>query len=381
MSSDETDLDDEFARLGQQLATWDQSELERAARRFRQRRQAPPPRRVAGQWVLASALAIVASVAVWGLASDKSGSVGAPVAATTPKPEQPPAREVLTLADGSQVRLWGPDSRAEVAEQTDQRVRIHLTSGRAQFDIKHRPERTLEVIAGAVRIVDVGTVFSVERDSTQVRVAVQEGAVRVFTEGEDELLKAGQNGSYVSGDSQQPKPVVDAPVSPERHDGPTPKAPRHTSNWKTTAKQGDYKTAWQQMSELGMDQVSNNPTELLLAADVARLSGHPAAAVAPLERVIKTHSADPRAPAAAFTLGSLLLRALGRPRQAADAFGTAERLAPSGNLAADARARTVEAWLRSGDRARAERAFERYQRLHPEGRHLGALRGMLDSKQ
>jgi hypothetical protein len=49
--------------------------------------------------------------------------------------------------------------------------------------------------------------------------------------------------------------------------------------------------------------VADDPADLLAAADVARRSHDPKAAVAPLRRLVEHYPKDPRAPSAAFTLG------------------------------------------------------------------------------
>ena len=67
--------------------------------------------------------------------------------------------------------------------------------------------------------------------------------------------------------------------------------------------------------------------ELLVAADVARLSEHPAEAVAYLQRIVREHPRDERAHQAAFTLGRTL-SGLGRTKEAMSVFGQpARRLA------------------------------------------------------
>jgi transmembrane sensor len=117
-----------------------------------------------------------------------------------------------------------------------------------------------------------------------------------------------------------------------------------------------------------------------LSADIARRSGNPQAAVAPLRRLLKHYPKDPRAPSAAFTLGWLLLTELGRSREAAQAFAEAERIAPRGTLAEDAAARMAEAWQKAGDSRRAAEAARRYQQLYPNGRYAGLMRGLLDER-
>src|SRR5262249_44492890 len=108
--------------------------------------------------------------------------------------------------------------------------------------------------------------------------------------------------------------------------------------------------------------------------DVMRLSHHPDEAVAPLRQILDEHADDPRAPLAAFTLGRMFLDELDRPRDAADAFATCQRLAPDGALAEDALAREVEAWASAGEAVAAKLLAERYVRKFPDGRKLRSVR-------
>jgi TolA-binding protein len=120
-----------------------------------------------------------------------------------------------------------------------------------------------------------------------------------------------------------------------------------------------------------------DPADLLQAADLARRSRHPQAAVAPLRRLVEHYPKDPRAPSAAFTLGWVLLTDLGRAREAAAAFAEAERIAPRGALAEDAAARVAEAWQKAGDQRRAARAARHYQQMYPGGRYIPLMRGLI----
>jgi transmembrane sensor len=116
------------------------------------------------------------------------------------------------------------------------------------------------------------------------------------------------------------------------------------------------------------------PGDLLLLADVARLSHHAADAVAPLSRLLREHAGDPRAPLAAFTLGRVLLDDLGRPREAAESFVRTQQLDPSGPLSQDALAREVEAWSRAGEAASAHARALHYLQKYPSGRRLHSVR-------
>jgi transmembrane sensor len=140
------------------------------------------------------------------------------------------------------------------------------------------------------------------------------------------------------------------------------------------AERGDFDSAYQQLSQGGNAQVEDVPNDLLLAADVNRLSGHPAGAVPLLRRVVKDHEKDPRAPLAAFTLGRVLLDELGQPQAAAEAFARSRSLDAAGPLAADALAREVEAWSRAGDLSRARSTAEEYVRKYPKGGRLSSVR-------
>ena len=86
--------------------------------------------------------------------------------------------------------------------------------------------------------------------------------------------------------------------------------------------------------------------DLFALADVARLSGHPADAVAPLERIVTTSRRIAQAPLAAFALGRLELDDLGRPQAAAAAFSRALELGAPESLRDNVRARLEEAHAR-----------------------------------
>jgi transmembrane sensor len=142
-------------------------------------------------------------------------------------------------------------------------------------------------------------------------------------------------------------------------------------SWRDLAHDGEYDRAYAALQHTG--PVRDQTEELLLAADVARLSHHPMDALAPLRQVVRDHARDPRASLAAFTLGRVLLDELGRPAEAAASFGDAVRLAPDGPMTEDAIAREVEALSRAGDPA-AHQLAEDYVARYPQGRKLRSVR-------
>ena len=152
---------------------------------------------------------------------------------------------------------------------------------------------------------------------------------------------------------------------PRRRPAPPP-------SWRTLAQEGDYAAAYGALHHGAPPP--EDPEDLLLQADVARLSHHAAEAPAPLRRFLDRHVQDPRAPLAAFTLGRVLLDDLRDPRAAAAAFRRAAELAPSGELAEDALAREVEALSRAGDADAARERAAAYEARYPDGRRLPTVR-------
>jgi transmembrane sensor len=113
----------------------------------------------------------------------------------------------------------------------------------------------------------------------------------------------------------------------------------------------------------------------MLAADNARLSGNPAAALPYLRAVTEKFPRDGRAPVAAFTMGLLLLEQLGRPAEAARAFSEVVRLdTAAAPLTEDALAREVEAWRQAGKPDRARQSATEYLRRYPDGRRSHSVR-------
>jgi transmembrane sensor len=406
--------EDELATVRAGLRRWDGTDLQAALTRFRQRREADSrveaaslrvrgalvrwgPAQVAAALsefrfrraeqrrsqlpvLLAAGAGLLIVALALGFWRFRAGSSGA-LAAGDPAEPSAGARQAphpgvsasepsqLRLDDGSHVTLQDHESRARVTESSPQQVVVTLETGGATFRVPHRPERVFLVKVGEVLIEDIGTVFRVERSDRDVVVQVIEGKVRVRAGEAVEELGGGSRGSYALG--RPAAEPAEAAVS-TRQEVPKP-------TWQSVAQQGKYAGAFVMLEREGFDSVRDTPQDLLLAADVARLSGHPSQAVAPLRRLSERHAGDPRAPAAAFTLGSILLRDLKRPAEAAGAFVRAEQLAPGGNLAEDALARSAEAWLRAGDAARARAAVERYRGRYPSGRHLAFLERLLQT--
>jgi transmembrane sensor len=317
---------------------------------------------------VAAVSALAAAIAVWTLAPQASVTPSAPALASASA--GPANLRAFALADGSRVSLLSGSSRVEVVEQTSVLVRTRLGAGAARFDVIRDAQRVFEVESGEVKVSVLGTAFSVVRVGALPRVAVERGAVRVQWTGGEAFLSAGQSGSYPP--LAEPTPV--APVAPVEPLADVAGSPAEESrSWRKLAKRGAYAAAYEAIGAASKD-VRDEPSDLMLAADVARLSRHPSEATRYLSRVADGFPRDKRAPLAAFTLGRVLLEDLGQAARAADAFRLAQQLAPKGPLASDALAREAEAAQRAGQRERARKAAARYLELYPSGPQAERLR-------
>jgi transmembrane sensor len=89
--------------------------------------------------------------------------------------------EGVSMPDGSRVTL-NTDSAVRVAVTETER-RVDLEQGEAFFDVAKDPAKPFVVVAGAQRVVVLGTKFSVRRDQNEVQVIVSEGRVRMERSG------------------------------------------------------------------------------------------------------------------------------------------------------------------------------------------------------
>jgi transmembrane sensor len=229
------------------------------------------------------------------------------------------------------------------------------------------------VASGPLKIETFGAVFACAVAGQHMHVEVFRGELRVLWNDQQRELTAGEQGVFPPIAQVAPAPVP-APA-PTRVAPPPARSAAEpavaSSGWRELAHNGDFDHAYKALTD---DAVRDEPEELLLAADVKRLSHHPAEAIDPLRAVVRDHATDPRAPLAAFTLGRVLLEELGRPAEAAAAFADAVRLAPTGPMTEDAIAREVEALSRAGESLAAKQLAQHYIEQFPTGRKLKSVR-------
>lgn len=299
-----------------------------------------------------------------------------------------PMAVLLSLEDGSLVTRVSNAARVTPLEVGPREALMRLESGEARFSVTPNTERRFRVLAGDTTVTVLGTVFRVALLPSGVEVVVERGRVDVACRGTHHEISASERSlcakdpSSSSQERAEKHAEAPSPASSEPEEGATraaepvePVATRAKAppSWRALARAGDYSGAYARMGTEGANAVRDEPADLLFAADVLRLSGHAEDALPRLERVVSAHTRDARAPLAAFTLGRTLDE-LGRPREAAEAFLRARRLAPSSALAEDALAREIESLARAGEAELARERAREYLIQYPSGHRQKTVR-------
>jgi transmembrane sensor len=309
--------------------------------------------------------------------------------------EAPAGGAVMSLSDGSRITLSG-GARLQPLESSGTSFVATLTGGSAEFSVKPGGPRRWRVACGLATVEVVGTQFSCAREPGRLRVAVQHGAVLVAGErvpDRMQALNAGQALLITDGSEETaPAPAEEAPAAAPPPSGteapeaaPRPAGPRATTapTWRELARRGRHQEAFAALGTAGIRREAGRlgVGDLFALADVARLSGHPTEAEAPLARIVSEFAHDPQAPLAAFALGRLDLDVLGHPHQAAAAFSRALTLGIPAGLREDVRGRLVEAYARAGETSSAREAADAYAREFPDGRYAKAIAAQLSRAQ
>ena len=321
-------------------------------------------------WAMTTVLVVIGALLGWRLTRLGPRETTAVVAEQNRAP-------LLRLEDGSVALGLSSNANVEPVEVGSSGVVVRVGAGRVRFSVMPQP-RPFRVLVSDVTVTVLGTVFTVSLERGEVRVGVERGRVLVdWPGGQRELGVAEEVVVRVAAPiaSTESQPIELLPAAPSASASGDLGPPRvATRSWRALAQDGEYQAAFAALSAEGKSAVRDEPGDLWLAADVARLSGHPERSVTLLERVASAHAGDSRAPLAAFTLGRVLLDQLGRPHEAAQAFATAQRLAPGGALAQDALAREVESWSKAGETAFARARAEEFVRRYPGSRRAKVVR-------
>lgn len=127
------------------------------------------PSRIAA--LAASVLVILAGASGWFLFAKRAEVYSTAVGHT----------DTIPLRDGTRVTL-NTDSRIRIALNETER-RIEIDRGEAFFDVAKDQTRPFVVVAGAKRVIAIGTRFSVRRTHDDVVIVVTEGRVRLDADG------------------------------------------------------------------------------------------------------------------------------------------------------------------------------------------------------
>ncbi|AKF10926.1 FecR family protein [Sandaracinus amylolyticus] len=326
----------------------DEARLARGWRAISHRAYAPDTTRrrraIAGGVVLAAAAAVLFVVWPREVATVRPGPLAAHGA---PLDEAMRAARVtgasVALDDGSVIAI-APGAALEPLENSGERFSLHLREGRARFDVRPGGPRRWTIEAGAVTVEVVGTAFEVDRAPDGVRVQVERG--RVLVRGESVPDRVRSLGAGESIHVATPAPVRDVEPTEPSADPAAAALPEPAQRRAPRTSVEDIDT-------------------LLARADEARRAGRIDEALEHLA-IAAQRRGDRRAALASFTRGRLALDH-GRAGEAVVDLrrAIAGGLPPA--LEETARARLVDALVRSGDRQGAARAADEYLRAYPEG--------------
>jgi transmembrane sensor len=358
----------------------DEARIHRVWGRVRAQERAPAPPKL---WLGPVGIAAIVSVALWVALRSEPAAVPflAMADGAAPTAVSSTTETTLRFADDSTITLA---SGASVLPRTNDAAQfgLELERGWARFSVTPGGPRRWSVDCGLAEIEVVGTVFTVERDDAHVRVSVERGRVHVTPrDGELRTLSAGESTEVsapiarvdVPASTSTPlSPSTSTPRSASASTSPAPaSAPAPAPPWRTRAAQGDYAGAYAALSSGGDTERSS--ADLLLADDVARMSGHPAEAIAPLTEVLERHADSADAPLAAIQLGRIEDISLHQPALAAAAYQRALALGVPISLDDDVRGRLARALHAAGD-STADGAARDYLARYPSGTYADDVR-------
>jgi transmembrane sensor len=371
---------------------------EEALARIWRRIDAHVPRTQSGRrvgWLVSATVAAAAmAVIVWAIPGGDHGPLrfadGRPLSAV----EAPAEGAVLSMSDGSVVGLAG-GARLAPLESTGTSFVAVLERGTAHFEVHPGGPRRWQIECGLATVEVVGTGFDCARGPGRLRVTVEHGAVLVRGERVPDRarrLAAGDALDVLEAPAPQPPATTGEPSNsgaPSASDEAAPmeaivpatpparqaEAGNGGGAWRVLARDGHHHEAFASLGTQGIARETRRlgVADLLVLADVARLSGHGEEAVGPLERILRRFPSDPQAPLAALALGRLELDTLHRPADAAVALNRALALGVPVSLREDVRARLVEAYARAENWPAARTAAAAYVREFPHGRDLSLV--------
>jgi len=298
------------------------------------------------------------------------------------------AQTPFLFEDGSTVVL-GESTEVQVLGNDGRTFTSRLASGHARFHVEPEGPRHWTVECGLAAVEVVGTELVITRAASWLRVEVEHGVVLVRGEHVPDGVQRLTAGESIVVRAPPPVPpiatVVALSIQPDRAAEVAAVAGRRDDRtqprWRDLARRGEFTEAYATLGPDGLAFEAENASveDLLGLADVARLSGHPEQAVAPLERIVRNHSTDRAAGLAAFTLGRIEVDQLGRPLDAVQSFERAIALGVPHELVGDAVGRLAEAQARAGDCVSSRATVAANAQRFPAGNRVATLSALCES--
>jgi transmembrane sensor len=271
----------------------------------------------------------------------------------------------LVLAEGSQIKL-APHTEVFVAKHEVKALELDLKDGAVTCDVAPVPGRRFVIRAADVKVMVVGTRFSVSSrahlEARDVSVEVERGIVDVHAGGRVKRLTAGQrwvNTDPVASSEGDERAAVEATQ-------PTAAARDHSSS-PLTLPTANGSAAAAESPETA------DARKLLERANRAQRAGDTRASASAYEELLRRYPKDGRAGVAAFELGRLRMDQLGDTAGAISAL-TRATSSTGGSVREDAMARLVRAYAATGELNQCQRARQDYERRYPEGLHRAEVR-------
>lgn len=411
-------LADRLYRLGRELAAEQDRGLSQdlSLGSVRARVIGQPLRRSSrGRAWLAAAAVVVAAAGVTGylvqrpsapLAAsfgDHALAVGQWVSAT--EAVTPPIR----FSDGSEVTL-SQGSRARLATLDATGAHLVLESGAADVKVIPNHDAKYRLSLGPFAVDVTGTRFDVgfRPSDEHFTLTLREGKVVVSgcVLGEGRTLLAGESlnascraGHFEISAAPPVRAVVGVPAAPaqaqspmaaptaaaaqeaesEPAGAPAQNAAPAAPSWQSLAKQSRFADAYSLVASDGFESAVSRASlaELALLGDTARFAGRPVDALSAYQALRSRAAGSAPAKHAAFSIGRVHFDQRAAYAEAARWFRTYLAEQPGGPFAREAEGRLMESLARSGDRAGARKAAERYVEKYASGPHARVARQLL----
>lgn len=330
----------------------------------------------------------------------------------------------LSYSEGSAVDVES-DSRVRVSELGAQESRVSLEAGRVRARIVPKTGVRWSFVAGPHEVLVVGTEFVLGWDGAQesMSLEVTKGLVEVRSTGKGRVIpvaagqvltldavghrlsavdldegaagvepvlpKAVDTAAEATGTRVEDLPRTEeerpeAPSSiqavvPRRKASPAVSKPS-LPEWKELLLANEYAPAIDAAERAGFDSLvaTVSASDLQKLGDAARLTGNIGHARQALLGVRERFPGTGTAALAAYSLGRLAVDLQSNDREAVKWFRTYLAGGGSGQVAAGARGRLMDALLRLGDRKGAREVASDYLRYHPNGRHARVAESLLN---